>query len=227
MQFAELKPFFEDNTIWNSGYEIYWYELIWETLKSNQLIDTKMNENRQEAYFLAIALVDLYREFTQYSQEEYWSEGELIIDSLEAYDYKNACALLGIAEMTINDFCEREGMPIEILCDEEIQQILKEESPGLVKMYFSYAADRYRNRVLFAIKQVYDFPDLFSFMVHTFGSTCYNISSFEDGEEVEEVEEESVEDIESFKRTALSNQDIFLNDMSLMSGFEWLSMIIR
>lgn len=222
MQFAELEPFFEDNTVWNSGYEIYWYELMWETLKSNQLIDTKMNENRQEAYFLAIALVDLYREFTQYSQEEYWSEGELVIDSLGAYDYKTACALLDIAEMTINDFCESEGMPIEILSDEEIQQILKEESPGLVKMYFSYAADRYRNRVLSILRQKYAMTDLFSLMVNTFASGRYGRPSYlGDEEDIDD----PIEDMSSFARSARRKQENFLSNMDFIRGFEWLDAI--
>lgn len=172
MKFSELKPFFEDHTVWNSGLETYWYELMWETLKSNKALSVKINENRHEAYFIAIALVDLYREFSQHAQDEYWSQGELMVESLKNCDLDEIYTLLNIPKETIYDFYSEAEILIEGWDKEDIERVLAEERSSIQNLYFMHAADRYRNRILSIIRQKYDLVDLFSLMVNTYASNC-------------------------------------------------------
>lgn len=218
MQFAELKPFFEDNTVWNSDLEIYWYELMWEVLKNDKKFGLETNKNRHDAYLMAIALVDLYREFTQYAQDEHWSEGELIIENIKNFDYEDICIILNIPKETIHDFYSDEEILIEGWNEDDIQRVLVEERSSFQNLYFMHAAERYRNRILFIIRQKYSLIDLFSLMVNTFASGRYGRPNYWDDEDMDD----HIEDMRSFASSALRKQDDFLSNMDFIRGFEWL-----
>lgn len=68
-------------------------------------------------------------------------------------------------------------------------------------MYFSYAADRYRNRVLSILRQKYAMADLFSLMVNI---------------------DDPIEGMSSFARNARRKQEDFLSNMDFIRGFKWL-----
>ena len=123
-----VKAFFRDYVIWISGYELYWYELMWETLSSHKILNAKMKESKQESFLLAIALVDLYREFAQHAQDEHWYEAqELNIANLEGWDYDKICQLLNIPAPMIHDFYSKEEILIEGWDEEDIQRVLFRE----------------------------------------------------------------------------------------------------
>lgn len=222
MQFAELKPFFRDHTVWRLGHELYWYELMWEALVSNKALNDRMKEYKQESSLLAIALVDLYREFVQHAQDEYWSEGELNTINLKDCDYDLMCRALNIPVETIHDFYSEEDILIEGWDEEDIQDILSEERPSMAELYFTHGADRYRNRILSVIKQKYSLADLFSLMTNTFASDRYSRHRYLEDDDYQEV---SIVDTASFIRSAESNQDDFLDDMDFIRGFGWLAMV--
>lgn len=223
MQFSELKPFFRDHVIWISGYELYWYELMWETLSSHKILNAKMKESKQESFLLAIALVDLYREFTQHAQDEHWYEAqELNITNLEGWDYNKICQLLNIPAPTIYDFYSQEELLIESWDEEDIQRVILEERMSIEELYFEYGAEKYRQRVLSVIKQKYDLADLFSLMTNTFASDRYSRHRYLEDEDYMEI---LIEDVEGFVSSTDNNQGDFLNDMDFIRGFEWLSMV--
>ena len=222
MQFAGLKSFFRDHTVWRLGYELYWYELMWEALISNKALNDRMNEHKQESSLLAIALVDLYREFVQHAQDEYWSEGELNTINLKDCDYDLMCRAFNIPVETIHDFYSEEDILIEEWDEEDIQDVLSEERSSVAELYFTQAADKYRHRVLSALKQKYDLADLFSLMINTFASDRYSRHRYLEDEDYLEV---SIEDTASFVNSTDSNQDDFLDDMDFIRGFEWLAMV--
>lgn len=222
MQFAELKPFFRDHTVWMLGHELYWYELMWESLISNKGLSDRLKEHKHESSLLAIALVDLYREFVQHAQDEYWSEGELDMATLKDCDYDSMCRAFNIPVQTIYDFYSEEDILIEEWDEEDIQDILSEERPSMAELYFTHGADRYRNRILSVIKQKYSLADLFSLMTNTFASDRYSRHRYLEDDDYQEV---SIEGTASFIRSAESNQDDFLDDMDFIRGFEWLAMV--
>lgn len=225
MPFLDLKLFFRDHVVWLSGYELYWYELMWETISSHKIPNTEMEESKQESFLLAIALVDFYREFVQHAQDEYWYEAqELNIINLEGCDYGKICYLLNISPPTIHDFYSEEELLIERWDEENIQRVLLEERASIEELYFEYGAEKYRQRLLSVIKQKYDLVGLFSLMTNTFASDRYSRHRYLEGGDYIEV---LIEDVESFVSSANSNQDDFLNDIDFIRGFEWLSMVFK
>lgn len=233
MQFSELQPFFKDNEAWLTGYEKYWYELMWGILKEDKALSEKMDENPQEANLLAVALVDLYRTFIYHAREESWDQYWLNIDELENYDYEAVCQLLGMPALTIHDFYSEEEILQEGWDEADFQSVLEEELPGFSEHYFTDARGQYLRKILQVIKQKYGLSDLFSLMVNTFDADRYDYDDYdydrdeEDNEIDEDVEEidESIKDVESFVSSAMRNQDHFLNDGYLMLGFSWLDRI--
>ena len=81
-----------------------------------------------------------------------------------------------------------------------------------------HAAERYRNRILFIIRQKYSLIDLFSLMVNTFASGRYGRPNYWDDEDMDD----HIEDMRSFASSALRKQDDFLSNMDFIRGFEWL-----
>lgn len=222
MTFLELKPFFNNHIVWRSDLEFYWYEEMWDVLTENETLSATMKKNRQEPCLLAIALVDLYREFVQHAEDEYWSEGELAPELLQGCNYEEICAWLDIPLQTIYDLYSEEEVEYEGWNAEAIQEILLKERSTLSEVYFEHAASKYRYKILSAIKQKYDLSDLFSLMVNTFASNRYSQHRFlEDDDYIEE----PIESGADFIRSAFNNQDDFLDDMDLIRGYEWVSMV--
>ncbi len=240
MQFSELAPFFDKHTIWNSDLEMYWYELMWETVCSHKVLNTYMQENQHEAYLLAMALVDFYREFTEYAEEESWSQSELRTEDLKGCNYEDICKVLQIPEETIYDFYMEDTILSEGWDKAEIERLLLECRSTVADLYFTEGQDVYRSRILSAFKRRYGLVSLFSLMVATYAKSYDDQNIFDnsykydeddeeygynDNEDEEEQEIIVIEDSASFAKSALSQSEYFVEDMDLINAFEWLSMV--
>lgn len=66
----KVKSYFEEQTIWTSENELYWYRMVWELLTEKGLTIFHDNIDKLSNYGKIIAMVRAYHEFCQAGFEE-------------------------------------------------------------------------------------------------------------------------------------------------------------
>lgn len=220
-----IQSLFNQHTVWSNPTPMFFYQLIWQKLDEEGLIDNTADQNPLISYLYGCVLIDLYRQFNAYIADEYWSLDEFNDCNDQPYDYEKLCELLNIQPLTIEDFYTEEEIIEEALTNADIQEILEEERPTFSDFFAEYVQTQYRQKAFAALKKHYNLSDIFALMANTFAHDRYESDYWMEDEE--EAYESCVEviDIESFVESTERNKEHILNDMEFIPAYEWLSTI--
>jgi len=73
VEFNDVKTIFEEHNIWSGGVEIFWYQLAWECLEKEGLINYSDGYDLAFVYIRAYTLIMIYGEFSSLISDENYS----------------------------------------------------------------------------------------------------------------------------------------------------------
>ena len=83
----DVKPYFEEQTVWVNNQDIYWYQYVWQLLDENNLTVCNSLVEKLAVYSRVYATVKIYREFCSvaFGENPYF---DLYLDKLTSDEEK-------------------------------------------------------------------------------------------------------------------------------------------
>ncbi|MDY0235821.1 MAG: hypothetical protein RBR71_07310 [Gudongella sp.] len=211
IRFEDLKDVFKQNLIWEGPYEMCWYEIAWEALRKENLLEEHSSFEFSLAQLRSFTLIMLYSEFCQLQFQE-----------VCFYDFYNS---LGYSDVSDFDLALMAGM---LLDDDVVKEHLQSNDYNQILID---VADTMRDEVLNAlVKHMGEGSEslLYASMVATNWQDIELDDEFDMDNEIESdlIESGSPDDVcEKYKQIInIYGEDILsADDFNSAEAFNWLS----
>ncbi len=153
LKFEDIKEILQDNTVWTSEKELYWYRYTWSILEKYKLTETKNHYDEIIVWLRLAVLINFYRSFCDLCFEEAWENVYYIGIDLED---PNDCFILG-------------------------QLTGEKHLSGMDEDYIFVMIDNYKDEVYEALCRDLSVADIFNYMMITVkDEEIFNILTYED-----------------------------------------------
>lgn len=224
-----ISDLFNKTRYYRDTFPLFFYEITWDILKKEGLIQESTPRSLLENYFYGCVLLDLYRKFEGIAIGETWSmQDELDYPEEFGYQYQNICQLLNIEPVCIYDFYTQNEIQENEWTQSDIAQILKEEQPSFAELYVQYIRKPYRQKLFSTLKKQLTSSDLYAILMNAVAYDHFD-QQYQEWEENTnedyECEYFDIKTLEDFKESLKRNEMHILSDMEFIRAYEWLDTI--